>query len=407
MGLGACVGVEAGGALAHAPPLTPPYAPPTVEPLEPEHIGIAAGGRMTPLWEVEREGPPDGGELFADGAVHDLALTLSEDAIASLRAAPETEIEGTLGWRGQDFRAGVRLKGSHSFRTIDEKPSFKIDVHAFDPDQEIDGLERLTLNNMIQDRTMLRESTYYWLAARLGVPGPRHAYARVTVNGADYGLYSLVETMDEKLVKRAFAEDRDGNLYEGSGDDFTYDLEHFELEETRGVIPSPDDLEDLVDAVEATRSGGFDEMLSERFERDVVLTYFALDTVAGNDDGYVYNNHNFLAYHGVNSDRWQLLPWGTDRAFSREVPPLGDAETFVEGHLVLSCWADTTCAAALTETIQAVLDVWEDELADRVEATEDLIHDAAEADPRREKEYEPDDLEDFVDERADFLRGYL
>ncbi|MFO0006349.1 MAG: CotH kinase family protein, partial [bacterium] len=43
---------------------------------------------------------------------------------------------------------------------------------------------------------------------------PRAADARVWVNGDDYGLYLLLETPDDRFLKRAWDEP-DGNLYDG------------------------------------------------------------------------------------------------------------------------------------------------------------------------------------------------
>lgn len=348
----------------------------------------------------------DDGDVLFGAAVHPVALSLSEAGMASLRTDPRSEVEAELAWRGRTYRVGVRLKGSASFRTIDEKPSLKIDVHAFDREAELDGAERLTLNNMIQDPTMLREHAGYWLFTRMGLPAPRHGYARLAVNGADYGLYSVVETMDEELLKRAFADDPDGNLYESSGADFIYARDWFELEETTGAV-STDDIDALVDAVEGTPADGFLALFEERFVLDRLLTYLAVDIAIGNDDGYVFNHHNYYAYHGALSDRWELLPWGLDRSFTREVPPRGSLSEPVVGRLAQGCWENPECADALTEALLRVLGPLDDELSDVIRAAEAQIREHAEADPRAEHRWDPDDLLDFVEARGPFLYAEL
>jgi spore coat protein CotH len=340
--------------------------------------------------------------LFESGRVHTLALHLGDDAVASLRAAPTTEVEADLEWDLGRYRVAVRIKGSASLRTIDEKPSFKVDAHAYDPEARIDGLKRLTLNNMVQDRTLLREHTYYLTSRTLGLPAPRHAYVWVTVNDAPYGLYSLVESMDEQLLKRAFADDPDGNLYEASGADFTWERDWFELEESGEVVPT-DDIAALVDAVEATRSGGFDDLAHARFDREALLTWLALDIVAGNDDGYVFNHHNYLAYHTARSDRWWLVPWGTDRAFTRAVPPGGDLGTPVVGQLALACQADPVCGPDLGDAIHEVLEHVEAEVLPGLYSQAEAIRPWAEADTRREHTFDPEDLLEFLEERRNTL----
>lgn len=349
-----------------------------------------------------------GEELFAPGVIQDLELLLSDDAWDSLRDAPEVDVEGVLVWRGMEFRSGVRLKGTNSWRSLDQKASFKVDVHEYIDAQRIDGQKRLTLNNMVQDPTMLREHAYYWLAERLHVPGPRQAYTRLRVNGEPYGLYSLVETMDGQLLKRLYPEDPDGNLYEASGSDFTAARDWFDLEEDGGLVPAPDDIDALVEALEDAGGDGFDATITSRFDRDTLLAYLAMDAVAGNIDGYVFNHHNYYAYHLAWADRWVLLPWGTDRAFTQEVPPSGSAELPVLGVLAQRCRRDERCEADLDAAIGEVLDVWEGGgFRDEIVSAEALIHDDCEADPRAEYGCRPELLLDFVDGRVAFVRAAM
>jgi hypothetical protein len=353
------------------------------------------------------DGSPDGAALYAAGAIHDIHLTLSDSAIASLRDEPTVQVTAGLELGDVQMDVALRLKGNSSFQPIDQKPSFKIDVHEYNPAQRIDGEKRLTLNNMIEDPTMMREHSYYWLAARFGAPAPRQAYARVWVNGAPYGLYTLLETMDEELIEHAFKDDEEGNLYEASGSDFNYARDWFDLEETGDVVPWPDDIEALVDAVEASRDGDFWAMLNDQFDIDHTLSYWAIEIVAGNDDGYVFNHHNYLVYHAPLAGTWSMLPWGTDRSFSREVPPTGDGATPIFGELVIRCWEDDACGAALSTRIEEVLVVWDAELGAEIDDTWGRIEADCEADGRKRYSCRPDNIREFVDARAEFLRGYL
>lgn len=351
--------------------------------------------------------PSDGSVLYADNAIHDIRLYVSTEGLTFLRDEPMLEVPAELEIGATRIEVALRLKGVSSFRSIDEKPSFKIDVHQYNSVQRIDGEKRLTLNNMVQDPTMLREHSYYWLAGRLGVPAPRHAYARVWVNDAAYGLYGLIETMDEELVEQAFSGDEAGNLYESSGADFSHARDWFQLEESGLVVPSPDDIEVLVAAAESARGPGFWEMLNENFDIEDTLSYWALDTVTGNDDGYVYNRHNYLVYNAPIARRWSFLPWGTDRSFSREVPPLGDAATPLLGELVIRCWADSACASALSTRIEEVLVLWETALESKIMDTWSRIEADCEADPRKERNCSLNNIREFVQARPGFMRGAL
>jgi len=81
----------------------------------------------------------------------------------------------------------VRLKGSGSFRTLDEKAAFLLNFDHPVDGQLLDGLEKLALNNMVHATSMEREVLGYELFRAGGVPAPRAAHAVVTVNGAPYG----------------------------------------------------------------------------------------------------------------------------------------------------------------------------------------------------------------------------
>ena len=95
------------------------------------------------------------------------------------------------------FEVGVRLKGGlGSFRGLEGKAAFKVKVDEYVDGQTFFGLEKLTLNNMVQDPSMVHETLAYELFRSLGVPASRTGYAFVRVNGESFGLYLNVETLD-------------------------------------------------------------------------------------------------------------------------------------------------------------------------------------------------------------------
>ena len=59
----------------------------------------------------------------------------------------------------------------------------------------------------------------YALFNQAGSPAPCCAYAKVTVNGNNLGIYCHVETIRQPLLKREFGNDK-GALYEGTVVDF-------------------------------------------------------------------------------------------------------------------------------------------------------------------------------------------
>ncbi|MYA99564.1 hypothetical protein F4X90_07790, partial [Candidatus Poribacteria bacterium] len=125
---------------------------------------------------------------------------------------PYTYVEASVSIDGVVFpKVGLRKKGfigsqSHT------RPSLKVKLNHIDKKSGIEGLTNLTLNNNKQDTSLVSQFMGYALFNAIGSPAPRCAYAKVTVNGENLGIYSHVETVRKPLLKRAFRNSK-GALY--------------------------------------------------------------------------------------------------------------------------------------------------------------------------------------------------
>jgi spore coat protein CotH len=289
------------------------------------------------------------------GAIPTFSLELSPEARSALPKAPRevgVDVPATFRWSDESWEVGLDLKGHTSFRTIDEKPSFKIDFGEY-LDQSFHGVRRLTLNNLVSDPSGMSEALAYTLFAERGLPAPRHTYACVQVDGEDYGLYGLVETMDEQFLARTF-EDPSGWLYDRDGDaDLTPDgIFAFEVEE-EGPGAAHEDLVALVEALE--RAPEVLPVIEARFDADALIGALAVEIALASVDGYALNANNYLLYHEPDPDRWWLLPWGVDQAFRG---PAGVVETSSArpGILAERCLAEAACAARLGDALRELAD---------------------------------------------------
>lgn len=280
-------------------------------------------------------------------------LTLSDAARAALPTAPrevDEDVPATFAWAGETWEVGLDLKGHTSFRTIDEKPSFKIDFGEY-VDATFHGVRRLTLDNLVGDPSGIAAGAAYALFAERGLPAPRHGYACVAVNGEDYGLYALVETMDEQFLARTF-EDPSGWLYDrdGDGELSPEGIFGFEVEEA-GPGVAYADLAALVEELEAAPE--VLPVIEARFSADALLGALAVELAVASVDGYALNANNFLLYHEPAPDRWWLLPWGVDQALGG---PVGEVVTAAErpGVLAERCLAEAACAERLAEEVRAL-----------------------------------------------------
>src|SRR5688572_31910563 len=151
--------------------------------------GCGGGGDEEPFVE----GPDTSEDFLGYDALPEVAIELSDDAIASLEADPRVYVPADVTFDGMTHRVGLRLKGQNSFQPIGEKPSFRISVDEYDPNERLAGLKDVALNNMANDPSMMHERLAYMVAREAGLPASRATHALVTVNGEHYGLYAAVE----------------------------------------------------------------------------------------------------------------------------------------------------------------------------------------------------------------------
>ena len=147
--------------------------------------------------------------LYDPLRVNAIDLSATPPALDSLRSSPRSYVDAKLtlheGARTfGPYAVGLKLKGQGSFRDLDGKAAFRIKVDYSVKSQELLGLKDLTLNNMVEDPSMLAEASSALMLEAVALPTPRVGYAYVRLNGADYGLYSDVETIDKVWAKRSF-----------------------------------------------------------------------------------------------------------------------------------------------------------------------------------------------------------
>lgn len=205
---------------------------------------------------------------------------------------------------------GIRKKGRAGSQD-DDKPSLKLRFDKFVDDQSLPGgLERLTLNNSKQDRSMVGTCLAYFIYEHAGLVAPRCHYAKVSVNGDYLGLYVNVEQVEHYTIPRTF-EDDDGNLYEGEISDFTPKYRNTFEKETNS---SEDDWSDI-DAAVAALENGDDRELAEVFDLGQFLDFWAVEVLIGSKDGYSGNRNNFFVYR-EQGGRFVFIPWGQDDVFA-------------------------------------------------------------------------------------------
>ena len=325
--------------------------------------------------------------LYDPANVVEIDLELSQQSIEALELNPLEYVDGsfslsTTGGSYGPLEVGVRLKGHASFRTLEDKAAFKVKFNHSVPAQRFLGLKGLTLNNMVQDQSMLRELITYELSRGAGVAAPRTGYAYVRLNGEDYGLYLNVETPDEIMLARWFDSTR--HLFEGG---FQADVTaggraNFEVDE--GSESDLSDLDALIAAADPA-SGDWSDQISPLLDLEQATRMWAVETFSGHWDGYapdrefVTKPNNFYL-HSDDAGRFSMLPWGADLSLGRRVPFDKPA-----GLLFRRCLQDASCfglyrdAVIETRSVAAELD-----LVGLATSTAEVLEPWQELDPRKE-----------------------
>ncbi|MBO7396120.1 MAG: CotH kinase family protein, partial [Ruminococcus sp.] len=111
---------------------------------------------------------------------------------------------------------GIRGKGNTSLSSVknmnSERYSFKIEFDQYDSTKSYHGLDKLCLNNIIQDNTYMKDYLAYTMMYDFGADAPLCSYAYITVNGEDWGLYLAVEAIEDSFLTRNYGSNF-GDLY--------------------------------------------------------------------------------------------------------------------------------------------------------------------------------------------------
>jgi len=304
-------------------------------------------------------------QIYDPGAMVEIDLELSSQAETELEAEPDEDVaakftarltDGTPGGTttplATDHPVEVHLKGHKggSFRPLTEKAAFKL---KFPKKDLFLGLRKMTLNNMVEDTSMIHETLAYGLFRAAGVPASRTGFAYLRVNGQDYGVYLDLENIDETFLANHYGTGNTLHLYEGEygADADSPSIATLEAEVPEGVPkfemdegdPPATDLEALATAVAGT-SPSFSTRLAGLADLDEMTRMWAVEKYISHWDGYsgeeAAKKPNNYYLHSDLGGLFQMLPWGTDNTWqvAQRIGFDGPAGLLFDG-----CLGDVAC----------------------------------------------------------------
>lgn len=315
--------------------------------------------------------------LFDTGSVHTVDIVM-DDWNGFIEACENEEyVPCAVVIDGEAFKnVGIRAKGNTSLRNVSamgsSRYSFKIEFDQYEQGNSYHGLDKLSLNNIIQDNTYMKDYLCYQMMAAAGAAAPLCSYVYITVNGEDWGLYVAVEGVEESFLKRNYGSQY-GELYKpdsmdmggGPGHGQEFDFERFREEMPEGgrsappsvsgnEIPKPpgggfgggpgggmgsDDVKliytddsydsyanifdnaktDITDAdrdrlIAALRRLNAGEDIADTVDMEEVIRYFAAHNFVCNFDSYTGSMiHNYYLYE--KDGQLSMIPWDYNLAF--------------------------------------------------------------------------------------------
>jgi hypothetical protein len=265
------------------------------------------------------------------------------------RHVPEPDASGVL-----FTSATFSLANSGNRTATAPKRSWKINVGPGQDDVAIAGMTRLNLKSMWNDPSQMREALAWRLFGEVGVPAPRHTFAKLALNGVYKGLFSVIEEVDKRFLREHFGANDEGNLYkaycgdigcaslehrqEGGSDggrayqsqdpqDGTYRLKTNEDDPHRNTY---DDLAELVRVINGLHLPGgdarfagdaFRDSLEERFNVGAFLRWAGVNVLLGSWDNYFATPANYYLYNSgrrgaksavMDDPYFTFIPWDYD-----------------------------------------------------------------------------------------------
>lgn len=130
--------------------------------------------------------------LFDNTRVHTIDIVMDDWDELIENAMSEEYYAANAVIDGESYKnIGIRAKGNTSLSTVasldSERYSFKIEFDQYDSSITYHGLDKLSLNNLIQDSTMMKDYLTYTMMNEFGVAAPLCSFVYITVNGEDWG----------------------------------------------------------------------------------------------------------------------------------------------------------------------------------------------------------------------------
>jgi hypothetical protein len=399
--------------------------------------GPAAGGKMlTPADVKTYPGVP----FYDEGVLRTVFITFEspewESELEDFHGT-DVDVSATVTIDGKTYRdVGVRYRGLSSYQVPEgRKRSLNLSLDMAHDDQFVGGYRTLNLLNSHEDPTMMR-AVLFLHVAREYIPAPKANFARVVINGENWGIYQNVQQFNKEFLKENF-NSTDGARWKAPGPNPQASLawlgESVAPYKQVYEIKSKDDAAQWAALMELCRLLNSESVVREgsalgsALDIDGALRFLALDNALVNNDGYWARASDYSIYRDK-AGRFHIIPHDTNEAFASG-PGFGpglrgtgsggvklDPLASIDSSKPLR-WKLLSTPELRNQYVSYVRDIatnWLDwrKTGPLVERYKTLIEEDVEADTKRLETYEAfvrgttgnsDSLKTFATERREFL----
>ena len=217
-------------------------------------------------------------------------------------------VPATFHFGEETYSCRVRFRGGTS-RNLPKK-SWRI---VFEDDDNVFGRKVLLLRAEYRDASLARNHLVLSLFRFLGHPAPETRHVNLIVNGEHFGVFLDAERLDDRFLARLGRSA--GPLYKARGHASNFaPLMRYEAvpetwEKKEGPADVYQDVQTLLGQLMYWTPADFAEKIESVVDVDLALTYFAVELVVANEDGFT---NNFFIYRNPEDGQFELIPWDND-----------------------------------------------------------------------------------------------
>lgn len=212
----------------------------------------------------------------------------------------------------ENKRARMRIRGDTSRKF--GKKSLKVKLEA---EPLIFGQKILNLNADFEDPSYIHQYLASYVFQQSGTPCFNAEHVRIYLNGKFFGLYLMIENMDEDFLQKRNL-DEYANMYKATKDGAClgyYDNVEYHWEKKTNEYTGREDLQELIYVLDTIPDSKYYDFIKNNFDYEKLINIISVNVMITNSSTYY---HNYYMYHDINeTGTWMMFPWDLDKTFSR------------------------------------------------------------------------------------------